>query len=75
MFPDLEINPDAYNELMSAAFPDAPCTNEGLSIAFATGGSLIDFDYSREKDILSAKTSVSLNLLLHCHTSLKVDHL
>ena len=44
--------------------PSVPCTQEGLSIPLLTGGSLIDFDYSREKDISSVRTSVSLNLLL-----------
>ncbi|KJA13936.1 hypothetical protein HYPSUDRAFT_150995 [Hypholoma sublateritium FD-334 SS-4] len=57
MPPGPGLNPDVKDALANVVLPNAPCTNEGLSLALPTGGSLIDFDYSREKDIPSAKTS------------------
>lgn len=72
--PGPESEMDSEDELVVVALPDKPCTKEGLlERNLKSGGSIIDFDYSRAKDTTSARTSVSLYLLLRCHTLLKVD--
>lgn len=50
---------------------DVPCANEGLAFPLQSGGSLIDFDYSCAKDILSVKASVSsiFTFILSCTES------
>lgn len=51
-----------------------PCTENGFLHQLASGGSVIDFDYSHASNTLSAKTSVCLSLLLCCYM-LTIDHL
>ena len=75
IFPGLDDDIDSEDDLTIVALPDQPCTQEGLLCDVQSGGSIIDFDYSRKKDVPSVRTSVSLDLLLHCHKLLIVDFL